>query len=345
MAEVVVTTPDLQSSGPPQRGRGVPGQYVYAIIMPQPTREVLERTGVRQPRDFHHTSFRELVVQCLAECDVEVIETACFREPHANGDPHWNLLVRAGQQWRWKRCAERLLQVHRVHVNFAENIRTWAEGVVYFRVASEHKRPEQLDPEPRQWHKDGCPAPFEDFLPRRWQQPGFVRPTRMSNLAFYELCVEHGIRDETTLWAKATELKDSGDKGLLSYLLDTDAETQLGKALKAVDAQEKARRAQLSRVQVLEEYVADNANACCCTPLGHCYRLQKQVLQANGLDGPFQAAVYGALAAGRAKRRNLCLVRERERIPIPFVFGCVHKTKQIEGYCVICEIMGRNDII
>ena len=44
--------PVLPLSGPPQRGQQVKGQYVYALIMPQPTPEVLERTGVKQPRDF-----------------------------------------------------------------------------------------------------------------------------------------------------------------------------------------------------------------------------------------------------------------------------------------------------
>lgn len=296
----------LPLSGPPQTGRGVHGQYVYALIMPQPTEEVRLRTGVKQPSDFDRTTFREMVVTCLAEVGVVVIETACFRETHANGDPHLNLLVRAGTQWKWKKSAERLLQTYRVHVNFAENIRTWAEGVVYFRVASEHKRPEDLDQAPVQWHKDGCPVPFEDFLPRHWQQPGFVRPTRLTNLAFYELTRNHGIRDETDLWAKAVELSESGDKGLLAYLLDNDAEAQLNKVLKATDAQEKAKRAKKGRVEVLQDYF-DN-HTCCCRVPGLCYNLQKEVLQKNGLDGLFQSKVYGALRAGRAKKRNLCLV-------------------------------------
>ena len=136
---MAAAAPALPLNGPPQRGDGVQGQYVYALIMPRPTAEVVARTGVKLPTDFDRESFREMVVKCLAECGVQVIETACFKEPHANGDPHLNLLVRAGRQWRWKAAAERLLQTYRVHVSFAENIRTWAEGVVYFRVATEHK--------------------------------------------------------------------------------------------------------------------------------------------------------------------------------------------------------------
>ena len=89
---------DLPLSGPGARGRGVHGQYVYAMIMPQPTPEVVAR-GMKQPSDFDRASFGEMVVQCLAECGMHVIEAACFREPHANGSFHLNLLVRAGQQY------------------------------------------------------------------------------------------------------------------------------------------------------------------------------------------------------------------------------------------------------
>ena len=88
-----------------------------------------------------------------------------------NGDKHLNLLGRASIQYRWKPVAERLLQQYRVHVSFGENVKTWAEGVVYFRVASEHKGPEALDQNPQQWHKDGCPTRFEDVCPDAGSNP------------------------------------------------------------------------------------------------------------------------------------------------------------------------------
>ena len=291
--------------GPQQRGRGVQGQYVYAIVMVQPTAQVVAR-GMKQPSDFTRTTFNDMIVKCLAECHKTVVETATFQEPHASGDMHVNSLVRADAQYRWKPVAERLLQHYKVHVSFAQNMKTWAEGVVYFRVASGHKGPQDLDQTPEQWHANGTPSRFEDFLPRRWQQPGFVRATKLSNLAFYELCLEHNLKTENAVWAKADQLGQSGDKGLLAYCLDTDVETQFAKVLRATGAQEQARRATLTRVQVLEEALAQKTCSCACP--GKCYDLQKQVLQKNGLDGPFQEAVFGALVAGRAKKRNLCLI-------------------------------------
>ena len=301
---------DPAPTGPPQRGRGVHGQYVYWITMPQPTAEHVLATGVKQPRDFDRDSFRQLMVWAHSDCEVEIVETACFLEPHANGDPHLNLLVRASTQYRWKKVTDRLLQHYRVHVNFGSNVRTWGEGVVYGRVASEHKPPEGLDHNFEQWHKDGSPMPFDQFLPRRWQQEGFVRTTRLTNLAFYELCRQHNLYDATALWAKATELSEGGDKGLLSYLFDNDGDAQLAKVLRASGAQEVARRSKLTRETVLEEYFAKNV--CCCTSQGRVHGLMKNILQVNGLDGPFQAAVLSTLRAGRAKMRNLCLIGEAD---------------------------------
>ena len=278
---------------------------MYAIVMVHPSPATIA-LGFKAPSDFTRKTFREMLVKCHEECGTKAVETACFLEPHANGEMHLNLLLRASSQFRWKPVAERLLQHYKVHVSFGRNVRTWAEGVVYFRVASEHKGPEGLDKDPEQWHKDGCPTPFEDFLPRRWQQPGYVRPTRLTSLAFYEFCLEHSLRDETAVWAKATELSQTGDKGLLAYLLDNDVETQLAKVVKAMDAQENARRAGLTRQALLEEYAVQST--CCCSAPGRGYELQKEILSKNGLDGTFQEAVYSSLVSGRAKKRNLCLL-------------------------------------
>ena len=178
----------LPLSGPGQRGRGVPGQYVYWICMAHPTPETLaKKADIKTPADFSRESFTELVVKVHTESGVTLEETACFLEPHANGQPHLNLLVRSLAQYRWKAIAEGMLNDHAVYVSFGENIRNWAEGVVYGCVASEHKGEECLDQSPTQWHRTGSPTPFEQFLPRQMQQRGFVRKTRMSNLAFFDL--------------------------------------------------------------------------------------------------------------------------------------------------------------
>ena len=141
-------------------------------------------------------------------------------------------------------------------------------------------------------------------------RPGFVRKTRMSNLAFFDLCSEHNLCTETDVWAKATELSDSGDRGLLAYLLEANVETQLAKVLQAVGAKEAARRAKLTREALLEEFLVHKS--CKCPSEAYCYRLMKEVLQANQLDGVFQREVLATMRTGRAKMRNLCLLGDTD---------------------------------
>ena len=44
----------LTLEGPAQGGRGVHGQYVYWIVMPYPTEEIVAQSGVKIPDDFDH---------------------------------------------------------------------------------------------------------------------------------------------------------------------------------------------------------------------------------------------------------------------------------------------------
>ena len=275
-----------------------------------PSEETVATHGCRTPADFTRESFREACVEAHTFCGQEVVETVCFQEPHEDGRPHLNLLIRCKKQYRWLRVAQHLLQHHKMFVGFGQNIKSWQEGVVYGRVASDHKPPEGLDKDYEQWHVCGLPTPLEQFLPRRYQTEGFVRHSRMTPLAFYDLCVKYNLQDMDQVWAKAAALSDLGDRVLLAYLLENDGSSSLGKVLKAQQAKEKVRRAGLSREQLLEEFVS--TKTCCCEAAGQCHGLMKEILQKNNLDGVFQKEVMGVMRAGRAKMRNICLVGDTD---------------------------------
>ena len=292
--------------GPNQRGRGVQGQYVYWICMAHPMPETVEKLGLKVPSDFDRHSFSQLVVKAHGECDIEIIETACFLEPHASGLMHHNCLVRATKKFRWARPAERLRREYKVCVSYGENVKTWAQGVIYGRVGSEHKGPEMLDQAAIQWAKHGDPAKFEEFIPKQWQKSGFQRKTKMSNLAFLDICKEHQVQTEAAAWALAEDLEGKGDRALMAYLWENDASSALAKVQLAVGAKEAARRGKLGRMEILRE-TAEFGRCTCDTP-GLCYGEMKQTLAANHLEGAFQREVVATLIAGRKRMRNLCLV-------------------------------------
>ena len=274
-----------------------------------PTPETVARYGLKLPSAFTKPAFSDLVRECHSAHDIDIVETAGFQERHANGEVHLNLLVRSLSRYRWKKPAEELRK-RGVHVDFAANVKTWAEGVTYLHVPSEHKPPEALDNEPHQWAKEGAPVPLQEFLPKRCLQEGFVRKTRLSSLAFFDLCRQHNVVTTQGLSAKATELGEAGDRGMLAYLLDNDGEGQFAKVLKALTAQERQRRAGLTREALLEEHL--QKSSCICITDGRCYALMKDLLKKNGLDGQLQADVLGALRSGRAKQRTVCLVGDAD---------------------------------
>ena len=229
-------------AGPPQKGSSKPGQYCYWITQPRPKPETAQRLGLKTPRDFTREEFTKLLVDVHAECNVTLVEAACFREPHEDGEPHNNLLARSSKQYRWLPVATKLLKERGVLVNFGCNVKSWQEGVVYGRVASEHKPEEGLDQEPFQWHSAGTPTPFRDVLPKRFQKEGARRQVKMTPLAFFDACRTHGLQNTTDLWAKATELSEQGDRAMLAYLLENNGEQQFQKVLLAAGAQEEAKR-------------------------------------------------------------------------------------------------------
>ena len=305
-AAAAATPPDGTPTGPLQKGRGVQGQYVYWITMAHPKPETVAKLGLRVPTDFDRGSFSELMVQAHAQENIVIVETISFLEPHASGLKHHNCLVRAKTPFRWLKVAQRLRGEHRVCVDYGSNVKTWAEGVIYGRVGSEHKKPEQLDHAYEQWAKDGSPARVEEFIPRPWQKQGFQRKTKMNHLTFLDVCRENEVKTETAAWALAEQLEGKGDRGLMAYLLENDASASMAKVVRATTAKETARRASLTRMEILRE--AFEQGTCRCNPPGECYVLMKKTLAKNGLEGKFQQQVVSTLKAGRKKMRNLCLI-------------------------------------
>jgi hypothetical protein len=293
--------------GPSQQGRGVHGQYVYWVTMAYPKPASIAKYGLRVPTAFTREEYCKLLVDAHRECGTRIVETAGFQEPHADGTPHHNCLLRADAQYRWKLVAEFLFRSYRVSVNFAPHIKTWAEGVVYGCVATaDHKPPEALDHDPVQWAEDGAPMGFAQVIPKKWQAEGFSRTIRMTTMSFLAACREHKVQTEDELWALAADGEEKGDKALMAFLMDNDASSSLAKAQKAITAKETARRLKLSRLDILKEYA--EKEQCACSEPGQCYVLLKDVLQKNNIDGAFQREVVSVLTAGRKKMRNLCVV-------------------------------------
>lgn len=306
VALLTLAQPDEQPTGPDQSGRGNNGQYVYWIVFAHPTDSSIQRLGLRSPAEFTRNAFSQLAVQVHKDCGVHILETANFLELHASGKPHLNVLARASSQYRWKKIAEAFFNSHRIRVNFAPHIKKWVDGIVYGCVASEHKGPHELDQSPTQWAEHGHPLQFDEVLPKKWRAQGFVRKVKMTHFTFLDTCRRHGLRNERDLWALAGDLEQKGDGALTSFMMENDVGVALERVAKAMDAKEATRRSKMTRLEILQEYRA--TKTCTCSQPGSCYKLMKEVLGKNGVDGEFQKLVVATLSTGREKATNLCIV-------------------------------------
>ena len=60
LADANDNDPDVELTGPSQRGRGAHGQHVYWICMQHPKPETVQRTGVKTLADFDRITLREM---------------------------------------------------------------------------------------------------------------------------------------------------------------------------------------------------------------------------------------------------------------------------------------------
>ena len=60
MADANDNDPDVELTGPSQKGRGVHGQYVYWICMQHPKPETAQRTGVKTLADIDRITLRRM---------------------------------------------------------------------------------------------------------------------------------------------------------------------------------------------------------------------------------------------------------------------------------------------
>ena len=287
-------------------------QYCWWVTFAHPYEETAVRRNLRTPSDFTRESFLEALKDSCEAAGVHLVEVVIFLEPHERRDasgnavPHLNALLRASQQFGWRRLADKLWELHRCRVDFAENIRSWYDGVVYGTVASAHKPQEKLDATGGlHWALSGHPVPLSEVLPARFNALRDRQP-RLTPLQAYDLCRQHNLRTVPEAWAKAESLSDAGDRGLLAFLLDhRDVEGFMSKILQSTASRNMLRRQQLGRIGLLREAAQLD---CCCTPTSQWETLARETLQSNGLNGPFQRAVFTALAHGRGKLRNVFLM-------------------------------------
>jgi len=175
---------------------------------------VAEHPTAKDPTELSKDEFRRELLAAHDAKGVCIEETVMYYELHGSGKPHQNCLVRSKRQFRWFGPIEALRQKG-IYIDVSKHIKTWADGVVYGSVASDHKPPHWLDQQPQQWARSGTYIPIRELLPQKWQRPGFTRRQRISNMQFLKVCRENEVTSVDEAWALACAMEDKGDHDLM----------------------------------------------------------------------------------------------------------------------------------
>ena len=72
----------MEPTGPDQQGRGKKGQYVYWVTMAHPTDQTVQHFNLQVPDAYTRPQFSDLVVAAHTKHNIDVVETAVFKELH-----------------------------------------------------------------------------------------------------------------------------------------------------------------------------------------------------------------------------------------------------------------------
>ena len=196
----------------------------------------------------------------------------------------------------------------------------------YVSTPTTKKPVEELDT--AAWTSSDHPAPEDLPMPRAelsraWAARGQGGPKRarggegeaLKVLDFYDVLKENRetVKDEEDLWNLARAKQEAGDRRLMQFLLSRrDLPQLLERVAKAEGAPENARRAQLSRVEILEDTVA--RGTCACPVPGRWKAAANEVVANNGYtEQELETAILEALDLGRGKQRNIFVVGPTNR--------------------------------
>ena len=196
----------------------------------------------------------------------------------------------------------------------------------YVSTPTTKKPAEELDT--AAWTSPNHPAPEDLPMPdvglqQAWAARGQGGPKRarggegqaLKILDFYDVLRENKdtLKDEGDLWCFARAKQEAGDRRLLQFLLSRrDLPQLLERVARAEGAPENARRAQLSRGELLEDTVA--RGTCACPVAGRWRAAANEVVANKGYtEQQLETAILEALDLGRGKQRNIFIVGPTNR--------------------------------
>ena len=282
-------------------------------------------------------SFARAVLYSFSETPATVRYWSCSRERHHNSGFHYHMAIKLDRNQRWIMCKRSLERRHDISVHFSNVHHNYFSAWRYVgkcdeSVLESDGHPDLRNSSPprttgasmatkpaRRTHETSdsesefaadCPEEQSGDTsnpPRRANRA--AKKKRMSAFELSEIIVEKGIKTRTELLALANDQRMAGKTDIAEFIVNRGSRVVaevLETAWEMVAANDTLRRAEKSRLQLLEE-----AKESPCSPGcdGLWLRCAKQVLERNGVArNSFSTSVRDLLEKGRGKYRNMMIV-------------------------------------
>ncbi len=264
---------------------------------------------------------------------VRPLHWAVCREAHEGGGFHYHMCICLSNNKRWL-PVKRALAAMGIAVHFQERNDIYNYVGAYIYVCKSDRDVLHSDPHPdltnvTQFRTAGASA--ANHRRARNGNNSRERPLKLTNLNVMQIIRSKGIRSDTDLLALAEENFDQGHTALMEYIANTPEKRYkelISKTWKVVGAKATLRRAQTTRMQRLEEVLAQPCIAECGEEKVW-LQLAREVLTNNGINAyVFAESVRKLLQKGRSKGNNILLTGPKDCAktfllrPLTKIFDC-----------------------
>ena len=270
-------------------------------------------------------SFGEAVVTAFnsGSGKVAVQYWACCLESHKNEGEHYHLCLKLSGPKRWVGVKRLLSETHSISVHFAEGHDNYYAAYKYVTKSDEsvylsEGHPDLTDigsPKTKQCIKAYRVTRKQNSTSSEYNKNNEnitnkkPKVQHLSNLDVSEYMIEHNIKSETKLLAKANDQKIAGKKDLANFVLNRSSKSLqdlMSSTWRMQGAAAQIHQRQVPRMDLIMEWATKDCIEGCNGAWLDC---AQQVLRQNKVHPIlFADAMRELLLKGRGKKRNIMIV-------------------------------------
>lgn len=248
-------------------------------------------------------TFIDIISDAYSKCGTaKIVQYACAMENHADGTPHYHMVVKLDKQKRWRGVRSYLSTHYGLQVNWSNQFTNYYDGYQYVVKSDQDVA-----------HSDNHPQltnPFRTVNATQARRQGHNRSNRKRSFDAVDMAdtiEKNNIHDKTALLDLVKKQKAEGKRDLALYVLNnTDKCVKLITTVWDMNnAHNVLHRRSSERMQLLHDALVGECTVDCGK---RWLAMAKQNLANNDIDlRKFSGALSQAIEKGRGKNNNILL--------------------------------------